>query len=749
MDPIPRDEFKLIALNFDKNINPSSQEVEALVKLIFEHPDYLKVMDPSVLSRIEAKLQSTGTQEKVIDFINSSLLKDLNNLMLEISNDSQFLNQIGSLQEDQSLGIFQNRLTGGNEISPYTPVTSWTQLGDTIYSTLNSTLYKINDFPLDILEFISSSREILSKKISRLLEDLSREGISSGEIEKGIDTLSSLQNSLERAIKSLNSLKKFPEYTETSLLLKLEKERFALEGFGEKIDEGFTQLGELLLLVNAIDHDPVKELRELISLREVLEGESLNIAEAYRKDRLVKSMLHLFSQHILQKAIVEVSQPPLKSLKDFDLGNLKEISKINGTHVQEDSRVDLLLKGLIEELNPSYIQLVEHAVQIIANMVSPQMFDDLLLTVENNLADADRGISLLDNLRSSSEVIVDQYNNIDVILKIACGVPSEENAGEYIAVVFAKQTIRLALEQLKRNDTEFKTVNFLSPVVNFHDLELTNHTQRDEFIKTLFDNFSPIEESWGVANAKKLSQEAKSLNLDDTLFFKKLISGTFVPEKSVPLKGVKNGEAVVYQVPAAFFTDLGRMTLLKVNHRTVFSLFDPAHKDQCTAYEKLAEGLGEDPHSAVVTPIVGVAISQGMVSDIVEAMTFFDSQDDVHAQTWAAKVYEVDLNENNILTIQIKALSYETVPNIDFDSPLSALVIVRKLQMPLEELKEAINAKDPNLLIHLTGETKVSKSLYIRDNINDLFERPKLINSNEKTYRINKKDVYELLENFN
>ncbi|MBA3237698.1 MAG: hypothetical protein H0T62_05015 [Parachlamydiaceae bacterium] len=738
--------FKSTIEELDTHPEFSNDDVQILANTVFANPDYLNLIDQSILSRIEAKLLKAGItkDEKIITIIHKASdiwRNDLNKLSDEVSFTANFLKKIGALKNDEWVRIYYNRVTGTNHIAVQRPISPWEQLK----LAASTTLYGYTDSPADVINFLVSAQVDLYEKVQTLMKELRREGVSADDLNKGLELLTMLHDQSKIAMKGLQQLQKGSLYSDSQSFLLAERATQEIDNFRKQINLFLPEINELIFFaLEGKDENQLKMLKEsyyhIKNQSQLLEGESINASEIFREEKYIKDFSFYLSQHasIIDKTVnFSLKEGIKEDLKFFESMPVKINGKITNQSIQN-------LCEIIDETIENPI-----CTQMIGKMISDDMFENLISIVENNLT-----IKLSSQLRKSAEVNFDIYGNVEIVLKMASEISpmiNDEVSKEFVVV---KRSIEMPLEQFKLLSSQhaglisadFKIVDFISPKISLDQFEFVGQSNQN-LISPLLGYFNP---SWGAISAKALTEGSKTLKeIDDAQIFKDVFMGIQVELAPAPIKGIKEGQTITYMLPHDFAIDLPRFQIFKLNDETIYSNFQPNMSDTCLAYEKMSKAFGENPNTAIIAPKVGMAHSQGTSADLVSKMAF-DEKGDPHFNTWSNKGYYITF-DGDILTIENKAISYETVfsegdtgePNV-----VSAVVIYRKFQMPIVELKAAIANDNANLIVHLVAEHKISPNIFIFEDNQNGGISPKILNSNQHAFQLSKKDAFEILDNF-
>lgn len=750
MDPISMP--KVVAMLNKINTNDFLLEEDITdIKWLFSmytEFDLASSIDGLQISSLRIKLLDSGMDEGdlIIDKINTiaailhekstgigSKRPDVARISMDLTKESEILKKLSSLKEGDHLVVYSYRLSSDVALSIEK------QAPSRIIEYATKALYQRSESPADLMRILSAANAKIVNLVAELSKGLLNDDNSLEDMEGGLKLLTQLHGLLLGASDGLNALMRNPEYKGLDCILLVQKEMSQMLSCREVLNSTIVQLEESIVLkIFSKSETDMRELTESFLLMKEeaskLEGSSLNASKIHREEKFVAD----FAKTLSEQAEVIKSNAAFLLEKHLDLKpEYMPCLKINGKQVED---LHHNVQGLVGE----------DASGIVMQMLSQEMFDHLLADLKVKYPN----MPLMD-LHRSSELIVDQYNQVEIVLKMACGVPSEQEEKTEISSLFLiKRSIQIPLMQLqiisKKKDLDlqkFKVVDLISPQINAKDLEFAGGYEH--CMMALLDQFS--QKKWGKSTGKMLAKTSRemdrNLGIDGKEAFRKILRGEEVELDEVEIKG-KTG--VAYSIPKGLQKDLVRFPVLRLNGEVIFSNVSPQFNDPCTAFEKIAKAFNEDPSTAVLARIAPIALTQTGTADIT---TGFGSAA-MHADRavtgdWDERLLDINISGDGILTMVVKAIRYEIEPDLHPTYPIDGVMLYRKLQMPIAELKDAIEHSNDRLLVNLTGEDKISTSLLLRKPGQTVEDVPQIINSQEYAFKIDEKDAYELLEHFN
>ncbi len=539
---VPRDHhFRNALHNLETQEEFSNEEINETAKTIFENSDLLKGLDPSKLTRIKVKMLKSGVSEndKVINLINhiyGEYSGKIDKQIKSMASELHIFKVLGSLKKSlgnvEYLRIYQYRTTGEYDLAVNKNYASKNFL-----QTFYRPAYTMNDNPSDIINIFFKLKETLENKIATLMTDLKKEGISGNNLEKGLSLLKTLDETLFAAMEGITNLQKSGPYE--SLYLKLDKLKFDFTKFQENIDAEIVHLTGLEYLANddfeesELLKESFKTLREMQSQIPELEGDSYydsNLQKTQSDQIHVDKFIQNFSRYLSDKSQPKFQKYELileKSASPEDLNNMTDNFILINGHLSTypAGEISTLIGENINK-NP--------CTQMIAKMISPEMFKSLLSVAEAQSSSIFKDLIQITELNRFVEINVDKYDNLEIVLKVMCGYSAnkESNVDDFM---LAKRSLKIPLSDFKiileDGDLEFKAKNFeiidfVSPEVkvedfNFHD------TNYEKLSSALLENFSPQVKTIPLQYKKMLDKEIEKnsdLSLAETLVDKEFIS---------------------------------------------------------------------------------------------------------------------------------------------------------------------------------------------------------------------------------
>ncbi|MBA3602152.1 MAG: hypothetical protein H0W50_00545 [Parachlamydiaceae bacterium] len=538
---VPKDhQFKSAVQYLVTHPEFSKEDINNTVKTIFENSDLLKTLDPSTLTSLKVKLIEGGVSEKdkVINLINrvyADYSGKIDKQLKSVSNELYFLQKLGnleSLENNEYLRAYQNRLTWEYDLTVNKNFASKTFLDSGLRS-----LYSMFDKPGDIANLIGNMKGTLENKISSLLTELKKDGISEDNLEKGLALLKSLDEILTASIDGLTILQKTASFE--NLYLKLDKIKYDFSKFQENISEEIVDLTGLAYLAkNEIeDSDPLKEsfrtFRSMQSQLRELEGDSFNSASTARDtvaDHIhVQKFIQNFSSYLSDKSELKLQKYELMLEKSNSLDHLNNIANnfvlINGqlsTHPVDQ------ISNLMGESSDNPV-----CTNMIAKMISPEMFKNLLNVAEGKSSSIYKDLILITELNRFVEINVDKFDNLEIVLKLMCGysINNDNNVDDFI---LAKRSFKIPLSEfsltleadLKLTAKDFEITDFVSPEVKVDEFKF-QATNFQLLSSAVLENFSPDVKTIPIQYKKMLEKEIEmnsDLSLAETLIDKEFIS---------------------------------------------------------------------------------------------------------------------------------------------------------------------------------------------------------------------------------
>jgi hypothetical protein len=739
MDPTSKSDVVNIVNNFNHNENPTSNDI-ALIKTLFStNQEYYLAdvfKDQRLLQELEVKLLNKGvrSEDPVFEKIHAIatilqetefdiIPREVDPLLQTLSQNIEFLKKINLLREGDHLALYRQRRTGDESLSVEK------QAPSRLISFSTSFIYEKTEDAKDVLKFFASKREKIMASADQLIDVLNEESTRPEDMQKGIDSLVLLIGELIQSKGMLNNLKNNPLYKNPQGLLFLESEKAKISEYEEilssvipRLQEGFS-MKNMMKSQSKIEHVKFRtEYNALNQSRMQLESQSLNASNIFRQNQLIAD----FTDDLISISRVTHDRSSISFEKKPDLEFMP--FKINGKTVP-------------------YGQEKSHIIRIVGLEAAPVLLN-LVSTLGLKSLETDLHASRFER-HAFAEVTLNSFNQLEVTWKMALKGAEE--------ISFVKRTIQIPLHQLQLKISEnkfkgiedFRVVDLISPPVSnkiFEDLGgYANYTL------DILDKFN--QKPWGIATGKILSKTASPIGIDEKQPFLDILKGKAVDMNPFELQG-KDGKT--YIVPHAFGADLVRFTILKLNGNLIYSTNREELKDTARAFEMIAEAFKEDPETSQAARIAPIALTQTGIADMsgkLDMDTFFELDMAVGGPL-GERIQEMYIDDQGNLILQVKAIKYQMIPDIHQINPTDAVILSRKLTMPLQELKDAIEKKDVNLLVSLKGVDKVSESLYIRDKNfvkkkgADNDKPPRLINSDEHAFIIPERDAYELLDNF-
>ncbi|MBA3602153.1 MAG: hypothetical protein H0W50_00550 [Parachlamydiaceae bacterium] len=746
---VPKDHHLTSVVQYLESTTEISDEgINNVVKKIFENQDLLKLngFNFSALFRIQIKLLQLGVSknDKVINLIDgvyADYSGKIDKQIKDMENEISFFEKLGSIKElgnNEYLRAYYNRFTWTYDIR-----VNQNYLSKTLKESSLSPLYGMYDQPKDLTDLILLIKKDLKRKLDGLLVELQKGGASVDNLNKGLNLLISINHIFNNVDETLNKLQKSPLYDNETVNLNLVKTIHDFDEFQESINNSIFDLTGLIYLAEE-NNDELNALREIFNNtqneRREVEGSSFNIGI-----REEKSILK-YSDYLSRKSVNKLINIEFNQLENDSSLNLKNIDNIYISEVPVT-----YIEGALNDFVTSKFDFNPELDEIISKMISAEMYQDMLNATE--VQSKFKHLSPLKDLAKVAEIFMDEYHNLEITLKMGCGYSL--SAGNDIKEFFlVKRSFTISMDDLKSltkkklaiSFNDFKIVEYISPQVKVDSIEFIGRKYEKNVIRQLLKKYSPTQ-NWGKVTAKMLFEKAKPfVGIDDVKVFKDTLQGVNIEMNPVPLSN-EEGE-FAYIVPKIVSLDFRRSTLIKFNNEEVYANFKPALLSVNRAYAKIAAGFGEDPENAMLASTTCLAITQAVAADIVENMSVYDIDDIGHIQTWREKFYEIGIDSKNILTILSKSIVYETLSGKNITELGSGYVIYRKFQIPVAELRDAIKNNNMDLLVNLVAEHRISPSFLIRESYLDMGKDFKILNSEDRADKLNKKDALELLENF-
>lgn len=727
----------------------SKESSDEVIKTIYDNSKLLNTLDPATLSKIKVKLlqidaSSTLTNKiiQLIDRVFTEYSGKIDHLITAMDNEIYFLEKVGSLKtidQDEYIRAYQNRLTWAFDL-----VVRKDYLSRNLFDSGFRSLYSMYDKPEDLTKLLYQIKESLENKISKLLIELKKDAVPVASLEKGLNKLLALDSLFSNVNEGINNFQKSSLYD--SQRLNLEKLKFEIESYQDMINNEIVELDKVIYFAK----DSTSELEALEKKLRFTQEKHLNLekttfmADSTREEKFLKNYGSFLSEKS-KSQLSRLEQNALKEVTTLTQPNPDSIL-MNGKPINySETSINNFIKE--SELDPS-------SSKIICKLLSPEAFQQLIDEME--VQSKNNSFSPLIDLNKSFEVCSDGYGNLEIVLKMACGYSFNDDSEvkEFFLVKRSFQISKENFSDLYKTDQtvnfeNFKIVDYISPEVKVDEFNFHGRNLRLA-LDFLLAQFNPTQE-WGRETGKLLYGLSKPIpGIDDREIFKGLVMGVqmdLTPTSLSENDRKPNEIGIDYKVPLIVTKDFPRSPLLKLNGEDIFGSFKSGLLTRNEAYAKIAAAFGEDPHDAPLASFACVAISQAVVADFIPELNGVDEKGQFHLQTWDLSLFEIGISENNVLSIYYKATLYDYI--ISDQKLLNAgHVICRKFQMPIAQLKEALEKKNPELIVDLIAENRLSPSFLIKETNHQLGDPLKIINTEESTYKLNNKEAFELLENF-
>lgn len=160
-----------------------------------------------------------------------------------------------------------------------------------------------------------------------------------------------------------------------------------------------------------------------------------------------------------------------------------------------------------------------------------------------------------------------------------------------------------------------------------------------------------------------------------------------------------------YELPGLVATDFNRMALLEFNGK---SIYKNGIDNPNLSYEALAKAFGEAPDAAPITQAVCLLLAQGVGFGSLGKKGVEHFLKGHQLQTMDHRLFEININENQIITINMKTICYLHNINEGIKNYSNPVAICAKIEVPAGELKNAVLTENANFLKNLKVDDYIS-----------------------------------------
>ncbi len=540
---VPRDhQFRNAVECLQTNVEYPNEYITNTAKTILENSDMLKELDPFTLSRIKVKLSESEAPEKdkvikLIDRIIGEYTKKIDNQIKSVSNELYIFKVLGALQKslasDEYLRLYQYRRTWEYDLEVNKNYTR-----KNLFQIFYVPTYSMYVNPSDIINIFFDLKETLENKISTLITELKKEGVSGDNLEKGLSLLETLYETLLNAMEGATHLQNSSQYK--NLHLKLDKLKFGFAKFHENIAAEIDEVRSLNYLAkdefeeSNLLKGAIKDKRELESEIPELEGNSYfdsSLPKTLSEQIHVNKFILNYSRYLSDISESKIQKFELtldKSTSPDDLNYINEYNiLINGNlSPHPASEISSLIDENID-INPV-------CTQMIGKMISSEMFKSLLDVARAKSSYYDKDIFQITELNRFVEINVDKFDSLEVVVKLMCGYPvdNDNNVEDFILVVRSFKILlsdfKLILhdEDLELTANNFEILDFVSPEVKVENFNYYD-TNYKHLLRGLLEKFSPPIKTIPLQYKKILDKEIEmnnDLSLAETLVDQDFIS---------------------------------------------------------------------------------------------------------------------------------------------------------------------------------------------------------------------------------